>query len=49
MSHQKLGFSDEFSMLLPLDGTHCDGAAFVNIEAVGLTCVHLGVSCAVAM
>ena len=43
MSHQKLGFSDEFSVFLPFDGTHGDGAALVDVEAVGLAGIHLGV------
>ena len=49
MGHQKLGFSDEFSVFLPFDGTHGDGAALVDVEAVDLAGIHLGVSCAVAM
>ncbi len=46
--HQKLGFPDEFSVFLPFDGAHGDGAAFVDVEAVGLAGVHLGVGRAVA-
>ena len=45
--HQQLGASDKLPVFLPLDGTHGDGAAFVHIEAVGLTCVHLGMGRAV--
>jgi len=46
--HQKLGFPDEFSVFLPFDGAHGDLAAFVDVEAIGLACVHLGVGRAVA-
>ena len=46
--HQKFGFPDEFSVLLPFDGAYCDLAAFVDVEAVGLSRIHLGVGCAVA-
>ena len=45
--HQKLGFSNKFSVFLPFDGAHGDFAALVNVEAVGLSCVHLGVGCAI--
>ena len=47
--HQKFGFSDELAMFLPLDGAHGDGAAFIDIEAVGLSSVHLGMGCAVTV
>ena len=36
-------------MLLSLDGAYGDFAAFVDVEAVGLSSVHLGVGRAVAM
>ena len=49
MRHQKLGLANQFSMFLPLDGTHGDLAAFVYIEAVGLAGVHLGMGRAVAV
>ena len=49
MCHQKLGFADELTVLLPFDGTHGDGTAFVHIKAIGLASIHLGVGCAVAM
>ena len=48
MRHQKLGFPDELAVLLPLDGTHGDFAAFLHAEAVGLSGIHLGVGGAVA-
>ena len=47
--HQKLTFSYQFSMLLPFDGTHGDGAALVYVEAVSLSGIHLGVGGAVAV
>ena len=47
MRHQKLALADEFAVFLSLDGTHGNGTAFVHIEAVGLSCVHLGVSRAI--
>ena len=46
--HQKLGFSNELSVFLPLDGAHGDGTTFVDVEAVGLARVHLGVGRAIA-
>ena len=46
--HQQLGATDEFAVLLPLDGTHGNLTAFLHAEAIGLTCIHLGVGCAVA-
>ena len=46
--HQKLGFPDEFSVFLPFDGAYGDGATFIDVEAVGLAGVHLGVGRAVA-
>ena len=36
-------------MLLPLDGADGDFSAFIDIEAVGLARVHLGVGGAVAV
>ena len=36
-------------MFLSLDGAYGDFAAFVDVEAVGLSSVHLGVSRAVAV
>ena len=48
IGHQQLGATDKFAVALTLDGAHGDGAAFVHIEAVGLTCIHLGMSCAIA-
>ena len=46
--HLQLGATDEFAVLLPLDGTHGNLTAFLHAEAIGLTCIHLGVGCAVA-
>ena len=47
--HQQLGAADKLAVLLSLDGTHGDGAAFVYIKAIGLTGIHLGVTCAIAV
>ena len=47
--HQQLGAADEFAVLLPLDGTHGDLTAFVDVEAVGLSRIHLGMGSAVAV
>ena len=49
MCHQQFRAANELAMLLPFDGTHSDGTAFIDIEAVGLSCVHLGMSRAVAV
>ena len=46
--HQQLGATNEFAVLLPLDGTHGDLTAFVHIEAIGLSRIHLGVGRTVA-
>ena len=48
MRHQQFCTPYEFAVLLPFDGTHGDGSAFVHIEAIGLSRIHLGVGCAVA-
>ena len=40
--HQQFRASNQFTMLLLLDGTNGDFAAFVHIETVGLSSVHLG-------
>ena len=31
--HQKLGFSNEFAVFLPLDGAHGDGTAHAKMDA----------------
>ena len=49
MRHQQLGTPDELAVLLSFDGTHGNLTAFFYAQAVGLPCVHLCVSCAVAM
>ena len=49
MRHQQLGAADEFAVLLPLDGTNSDFAAFLHIEAISLSRIHLGVGRAVAV
>ena len=49
MCHQKLGFTDELTVLLPFDGTHGDGAALVDIQTIGLSRIHLGVGGAIAV
>ena len=49
MPHQQLGAADEFAVLLPFDGTDSDFATFLHIEAVGLSCIHLGVCRAVTV
>lgn len=36
-------------MFLSLDGADGDFSAFIDIEAVGLSSIHLGVGCAVAV
>ena len=46
--HQQFRASNEFTVLLPLDGTYGDLAAFLDTQAVGLSRVHFGVGCAVA-
>ena len=48
IGHQQLAATDEFAVALPFDGAHGDGTAFVHIEAVGLSRVHLGVGGTVA-
>ena len=48
MRHQQFGFPDELAVLLPFDGSHRNGTAFVNVEAIGLPSVHLGVGRAIA-
>ena len=47
--HQQLGAADEFTMLLPLDGSHGNLAAFFYAEAVGLSGIHLGMGSAVTV
>ena len=47
VSHQQLGLADEFTVPLPFNGSHCDGSAFVHIQAVGLSGIHLGMGSAV--
>ena len=47
--HQKLCFSNQFSVFLSFDGAHGNFATFVYIESVGLSRVHLGMGRAVAM
>ena len=47
--HQKLGATDELAMALPFDGAHGDFAALIDIEAVGLAGIHLGMGRAVAV
>ena len=49
MRHQQFGAADEFAVLLPFDGADGDFATFVHIEAVGLSCIHLGVGRAIAV
>ena len=49
MCHQELRLADEFTVLLPLDGPHSDGTAFIDIESVGLTGVHFGMGSAVTV
>ena len=49
MCHQQLGAPDEFTMLLPFDGTHGNSAAFFYAESIGLACIHLGMGRTVAM
>ena len=48
MGHQQFGLADELAVLLPLDGTHRNGATFVHVKTVGLPSVHLGVGSAIA-
>ena len=45
--HQQLGAPDKLAVLLSFNGTHGDFAAFVHIEAVGLSRIHLGMGRAV--
>ena len=49
ISHQQFRTSDQLSVFLSLDGSDGDGSAFVYIQAIGLSGVHLGVGCAVAV
>ncbi len=48
VSHQQLGLANEFTVPLPFDGSYRDSSAFVHIQAVGLSSVHLGMGTAVA-
>ena len=48
MCHQQFALADEFTVLLPFDGLHGDGATSVHVKAVGLSSVHLGVGGAVS-
>ena len=49
MRHQQLGAADELAVFLPLDGPHGNLAAFFYAEAIGLSCVHLGMGSAVTV
>ena len=49
MRHQQLGATNQLPVFLSLNGTHGDFAAFVHVEAVGLSSIHFGVGCAVAV
>ena len=47
--HEQFRFSDEFTVLLAFDGTHGNGSTLVYIKTIGLSCIHFGMGCAVAM
>ena len=47
--HQQFRPSNELTVFLPFDGAHGNLAGFLHAEAIGLSCVHLGMGSAIAM